>query len=269
MKRNFIQAHDFIFLQTTSLLKKYGHKMPNRNQNTPTQSDDLQLDERKCFRQGVKDILPLSIAVLPWGILAGSMAVNTGLSTAQALGMSVFIFAGAAQLVCLGLLLAGASSISIMLTIFFLTTQHLIYALNFREDVKNFSLAKRMLIGFLLTDELFAVGMTGHRKRTFAYLFGAGLCFYLSWCVFSLFGVLLAQKIPNLEQLHLDFSIVAVFILIIVPLVKNRATLFGVSVTLVFCLLFKFLHLEMGLILSGLMGMISATLWAKIEEKNI
>ena len=34
------------------------------------------------FRQGVLDILPLSIAVLPWGILAGSMAINAGLSTA-------------------------------------------------------------------------------------------------------------------------------------------------------------------------------------------
>ena len=76
-----------------------------------------------------------------------------------------------------------------------------------------------------------------------------------------------SHKTNELEQS--EKKRIPVFILIIVPLVKNRATLFGVSVTLVFCLLFKFLHFEMGLILSGLMGMISATLWAKIEEKNI
>lgn len=220
------------------------------------------------FRQGIFDILPLSIAVLPWGILAGSMAVNAGLTTAQAIGMSVFIFAGAAQLVCLGLLMSGASILTIVLTIFFLTTQHLIYALNFRAEVQHFSLKQRVLIGFLLTDELFAVGITDAKKRRFAYLFGAGLCFYISWCVFSIIGVILAKTIPNLAQLHLDFSIVAVFILIIVPLVKNLPTLFGVIITLISCLIFKFLQFEFGLMLSGLMGMASAVFLAKFMEKT-
>ena len=39
---------------------------------------------KKAFLRGVVDILPLSIAVLPWGILAGSMAINAGLTFAQA-----------------------------------------------------------------------------------------------------------------------------------------------------------------------------------------
>ena len=48
------------------------------------------------FWRGVRDMLPLSVAVIPWGILAGSAAVNAGLSTLQAAGMSVLVFAGAA-----------------------------------------------------------------------------------------------------------------------------------------------------------------------------
>jgi predicted branched-subunit amino acid permease len=40
------------------------------------------------FFQGVMAIMPLSIAVIPWGILAGSMAVNAGLSFAKAFAMS-------------------------------------------------------------------------------------------------------------------------------------------------------------------------------------
>ena len=109
------------------------------------------------FRQGVLDILPLSIAVLPWGILAGSMAINAGLSTAQAFAMSSVIFAGAAQLVSLGLVMSDASALTILLTVFFLTSQHLIYALNMRADIQHFSWQKRLVMGFLLTDELFAV----------------------------------------------------------------------------------------------------------------
>lgn len=213
---------------------------------------------KKAFLKGVMDIMPLSIAVLPWGILAGSMAINAGLTFAQAFSMSAVIFAGAAQLVSLGLVMSKASFLTIVITVFFLTSQHLIYALNFRKEVGQYPLKQRLLMGFLLTDELFAVGMAENKQRTFAYLFGAGLCFYLAWCLFSLMGIVLAQSIPNLENLHLDFSIVAVFILIIVPMIKNRATLVGVLCTLLFACIFKFFNFEGGIVLSGMIGMFCA-----------
>ncbi len=53
-------------------------------------------------------MLPLSVAVIPWGILAGSAAINAGLSVMQAVGMSALVFAGAAQLVSLSMLMTGA-----------------------------------------------------------------------------------------------------------------------------------------------------------------
>jgi predicted branched-subunit amino acid permease len=46
------------------------------------------------------------IAVIPWGILAGSMAVNAGLSFAKAFAMSALVL-GAAQLVSLSLVMEG------------------------------------------------------------------------------------------------------------------------------------------------------------------
>nr|WP_227865876.1 MULTISPECIES: hypothetical protein [Acinetobacter] len=42
------------------------------------------------FLHGMKDILPLSIAVIPWAVLAGSVAVHAGLTFMQALGMSAW-----------------------------------------------------------------------------------------------------------------------------------------------------------------------------------
>ena len=210
------------------------------------------------FRQGALDILPLSIAVLPWGILAGSMAINAGLNAAQAFAMSSIIFAGAAQLVSLGLIMSDASAVTIMITIFFLTSQHLIYALSLRSEVKKFPLPQRLMIGFLLTDEMFAVSLSKNASKSFAYLFGAGLCFYLSWCLFSALGMLLANAIPHLERLHLDFSIAALFILIIVPLIKNKASLIGVLVTTILVCVFKYFTWELGVVVASLIGMFCA-----------
>ena len=171
------------------------------------------------FMQGALDILPLSIAVLPWGILAGSVAIDAGLTIPQAVAMSAVVFAGAAQLVSLGMWSADATAITIAITVFFLTSQHFIYALTLRKDISVLASYYRIPLGFLLTDELFAVAMQKSQRRPY-YLLGAGLSFYLAWVLFSVLGIYLASTIPNLSSLHLDFSIVAVLVAIIVSFIS-------------------------------------------------
>lgn len=206
------------------------------------------------FMQGALDILPLSIAVLPWGILAGSVAIDAGLTIPQAVAMSAVVFAGAAQLVSLGMWSADATAITIAITVFFLTSQHFIYALTLRKDISVLASYYRIPLGFLLTDELFAVAMQKSQRRAY-YLLGAGLSFYLAWVLFSLLGIYLASTIPNLSSLHLDFSIVAVLVAIIVPFIKNWVSLLGVLTTIISSLCLTALHIEAAILISGMLGM--------------
>ena len=234
------------------------HTEPLQAASTPT-------PKRALFWQGMMAMMPLSIAVIPWGLLAGSMAMNTGLSVAQAIAMSAVIFAGAAQLVSLGLVMAGASFATIVVTVFFLTAQHFIYALTLRGDIAKHKLLTRVGLGFLLTDELFALAARPEQRQV-PYLFGAGLCFYLFWVVASIAGIVLASMVPNLQQYHLDFSIVAIFIPIIVILLKNRAAIAGLVVTTVCVLMMKHLQLEGAMIVSGMAGMLVAALIERQKE---
>ena len=55
--------------------------------------------------------------------------------------------------------------------------------------------------------------------------------FYLFWVAFSLVGILLATVIPDLLNYHLDFSIVAIFIAMIVPLCRGFSVIAGVLTT--------------------------------------
>jgi len=215
------------------------------------------------FLRGAVDILPLSISIIPWAILAGSMAIHAGLSFSKALAMSGLVFAGAAQLVSLSMSMEGASVFTIYLTIFFLTAQHFIYALSLRNDIFILSLPKRLSLGFLLTDELFAVSAPLEKRRS-EYLLGAGLTFYLFWVIFSLAGILLATVIPNLLNYHLDFSIIAIFIAMIVPLCKGYPVVAGVLTTCLSGFLFKLYQIEGAILLSGLIGMLAAVLTEKI-----
>lgn len=211
-------------------------------------------NQKQLFFKGATDMLPLSIAVIPWSILAGSMAINAGLSLAKAIAMTAMVFAGAAQLVSLGLFMAGASTFSILVTIFFLTSQHFIYALTLRPNIASQPSYIRLGQGFLLTDEQFALTVsTG--QRSMAYLFGAGLCFYLFWVVFGLVGIFFTRLLPSVKDYPLDFSIVAIFIPMILSLIKDKITLIAIISTLIATFVLRFFAVENALILAGLIGM--------------
>ncbi|EPV9573361.1 AzlC family ABC transporter permease, partial [Acinetobacter baumannii] len=122
-------------------------------------------------------------------------------------------------------------------------------------------------LGFLLTDELFAVSVPNEKKHP-QYLFGAGLCFYLFWVVFSLVGILLATALPNLLNYHLDFSIIAIFVAMIVPMCKGKPVMAGILMTCVSGFVLKYFHIEGAILISGLLGMFIAVIVEnKIGEK--
>ncbi|MFZ1873050.1 MAG: AzlC family ABC transporter permease [Chania sp.] len=176
--------------------------------------------------QGAVAILPLCLAVLPWGILAGSMAIQSGMTGAEGLGMSAIVFAGASQLVAMGMIKSGAGLLAILVSTFFVTAQHFLYGLRMRECIAPLPLRWRIVLAFLLTDELFALtGNQGPARFNRWYALGAGLAFYLCWFFATLLGVVAASSVSNLDSYGLDFSIAATFIAIVVPMIRNLPVL--------------------------------------------
>lgn len=233
-----------------------------------TTKDRKNIVPRSEFWAGVIDMLPLSLAVLPWGILAGSMAVEAGLSLAESVAMSALVYAGAAQLVSLTMVKSGVGLATILISIFFITLQHLLYGLTLRENVSVLKAKHRLSIGFLLTDELFA--LTGNKtKRQFnvPYAIGAGLSFYVFWNLFSLIGILVANSVPDLAKFHLDFSIVATFIAIVVPMVKRLSTLIGVLLSLILSMVLSYWQTPGAIIIAGIAGMFAAVIVSRIRKE--
>lgn len=224
---------------------------------------------QRAFIDGAMHMTPLNLAVIPWGVLAGSMAVEAGLSFWQSISMSVVIFAGAAQLVTLGLLNSGAGYITIIISVFFITSQHLLYGLTMRPHVNDFSTPQRLSIGFLLTDELFAISAAKRQALSFPYLFGAGFSFYIVWVITSLCGIVMANFVTDLSRLHLDFSVVATLLAIVVPLTKKISTVCGVAFSLVVAIVLSLHSISSAIVIAGVGGMCVSVMVARLlkEEK--
>ncbi|WP_375056570.1 AzlC family ABC transporter permease [Zobellella sp. DQSA1] len=222
------------------------------------------------FLTGAIEMLPLCLAVVPWGILAGSMAIQSGLTVWQGIGMSALVFAGAAQLVTLGLLMSGANIVTIIASVFFITSQHFIYGLTLRGFVSSLVAKHRVPIGFLLTDELFALSGKKNIKNglSVSYLLGAGVTFYIGWILFSVIGIAMASSVPDLEKYHLDFSIIATFITIVVPMTKNISTLLGVLFSLALSMILTCLEIEGAIVIAGCSGMMFSVMISKVRGRQ-
>ena len=219
-----------------------------------------QLALLSALKKGAVDMLPLSLAVLPWGILFGSLAVQRGFSWLEAQMFSAIIFGGAVQIVTVELIADNASLFTVLFSAFIISSRHFLYGLTLRDRLSPKPFRWRLSLGFLLTDELFALSgdRRAYRNRfRLYYALGAGGSFYLSWNLWTFIGIVAGASLPDLTELGLDFAIAATFIALVIPEIKALATLVAVLVAGVSSVIFTLWGFELGLVCAALMAMCS------------
>lgn len=214
------------------------------------------------FIAGAKAIVPLVIGAIPFGIIFGTLAQSSGLSFAGAIAMSALVFAGSAQFIALGLLATGTALPIIILTTLVVNLRHLLYSLSLVTHVKDLSPVWKVIIGFWLTDEVFAIAIDRYRKgnrfkyRHWYYL-GAAIFMYTNWQICTLIGLSLGHLIPDAAGWGLDFAMSVTFIGMVIPYLKNRSMFIAVIVSGVMALLTHNLPHQSGLIVAAMAGIMA------------
>lgn len=237
-------------------MNKYDHRANNSVIDSASNRQRRAL--KLAVAKGFWDMLPLNLAVLPWGLLCGSLAVQSGFAPWHAQLMSLLVFAGSAQLVAIELISKHASLLTLLLTTFIISARHFLYGLTVRQKLLDKPLKWRLGLGFLLTDELFAFS---HHRRAYQgkvrlyYALVAGGSFYLAWNLWTLFGVIAGGLLPDLTALGLDFAIAAIFIALVLPGLNNWPVLLACCVSGGCAVLFKWFGFDLGLVCAALLGM--------------
>jgi 4-azaleucine resistance transporter AzlC len=221
--------------------------------------------------KGAVDMLPLSLAVLPWAVLFGSLAIQRGFSWIEAQMFSAVIYGGAVQIVTVELMADDAPLFTILFSALVISSRHFLYGLTLRDKLKIKPLRWRLGLGFLLTDELFS--LSGDRrayKNRFRlyYALGAGGSFYLAWNIWTALGIFAGSRLPDLTSLGLDFAIAATFIALVVPEIKTFATFVCVLVSAGCSLVFSVYEFDLGLVSAALLGMFAGFVTQKWRLKK-
>ena len=214
---------------------------------------------RSEFIAGVKAMIPLEVGGIPFAIIFGALSISSGVSVAGTMALSLFVFAGSAQFIAVGLIAAGASVPVIILTTFIVNLRHALYGATLAPYVKH--LPQRWLIplGIFLTDESFVVtsmhyAEPGDSTNKHWYFLGSNLAMYVPWQIFTWVGIFAGTRIPDPNRFGLDFAMSVTFIGMLVPLLKTRPVVAAVVVAGVVAVLTFSLPNQIGLIIAALSG---------------
>ena len=79
------------------------------------------------FKKGIVDVMPLTIPVIPFGVIYGVTGVEMGLTPFMTFVMSIIIFGGASQIAFSQLFAAGASPFVMLGSVAAINSRHFLY----------------------------------------------------------------------------------------------------------------------------------------------
>lgn len=226
---------------------------------------------RKEFFNGVRDTFPLLLGAFPFGLIYGTLAINSGLSVQASMAMSAIVFAGSSQFIAVGLVAAGAPVSIIILTTFVVNLRHMLYSAALLPDLKKLSQKWRFILAFFLTDETFAVSAGRYRKSDDSpykhiYQLGSSLAMYLNWQFWTAVGLLLGSRIPDAQAWGLDVAMIVTFIGMTIPYIKNKPMVMAVLTSAVVSLMTAQMPYKLGLIMAALSGIAAGILIERIQK---
>lgn len=217
---------------------------------------------REAFTTGLRDALPILIGIVPYAMIVGVAAVGVGIGVADATGMSLVVFAGASQLAALDLIDRSTPIAVIVLTTFMINLRFAMYSAAIATELKHVSGPVRALLGFVLTDQGFALMTVRFQEHPDTprrdYALGVLLPFYVVWVSCAAIGAILGAAVPPSWQL--DFFLPLTFLALLFPTIRNRPGWLAALIGGVLALALRGLPYNVGLVIAALAG-VGAGAW--------
>lgn len=176
---------------------------------------------------GLRATFPLLPGVIVFGMAYGLFAQQAGLTMFETLAMSALVFAGASQFVAVGMLAAGAPGGLIILSTLFINLRHLLMGLALAPFLRRDKTWVQAILAFGIVDENFVLTSTHWLTQPAdkGYLVGTQMAMAAVWLLAGWLGARLGPTIGDPRTWGLDFALVATFIGLLAPQVRDRVTL--------------------------------------------
>lgn len=182
---------------------------------------------RREFRAGFAATMFLWPADIAFAVAYALLAQNNGFTKLEAICMSMFVFAGSAQLAIIDMAPTHAGYLAILLTVLLLNLRHVLYALTLDLKLERPRSIPKPVMAAGMTDENMGLTIARMQKQpaTDWYFMGSVVSLYVSFVAATILGVFLGGRIPDPERLHFDIVFPLTFLALLLPLVRSRRSL--------------------------------------------
>lgn len=230
------------------------------------------------YKRGLKDGIPIALGYFAVSFALGIAAKNAGLTPLQATISSLLTNASAGEYAGFELIAAKAPLIELIIMEIIVNARYLLMSCALSQKLSpDTSIWHRLLIGFDVTDEIFAISVTVPGTLNPLYTYGAMCVSIPGWAAGTCLGVVLGNLLPVNVVNALSVGLFGMFIAIIIPPArKNKIIAFlvfiGMALSFAFAKLPYLCEISQGfriIILTVVISLFAAILFPiKEEEEN-
>jgi predicted branched-subunit amino acid permease len=223
------------------------------------------------FREGLLGWLPASVALTPFGLVCGVAAAEIGASLQEAMGLSMLVFSGAAQILAMQLYAAGAPLAVIVLACTIVGLRLVMYSAALAPQFAPLPARWRNALAFLVNDQSFAAAIrrfegSPDKGPPASYFMGAGVTLWGGWQLSNLAGFLAGNVIP--ASWSLDFAVPLCFIAVLAPLYRERRMVPAGLVAGIGVLVLSGLPMRLNIVVAGLVGIAVGALAESLSARG-
>ena len=217
---------------------------------------------KESFLKGVRETSPVILGIIPFGLISGITAADSGLSLGMALFMSIGIFAGAAQLAALQLISNYAHMLVVIYTALIVNMRMMMYSLSISPHLQHLSNRWKAFLAYGLTDQNFAIStvhfMNEPKEDKKSFLLGSSFTLWTVWQLNTVIGYALGSTIP--AELGLDFGITLTFMSVLFKAVADWPGVVAVFTSAVVAVATASFPMNTGLVIAAVAGIFAGVI---------
>ena len=183
------------------------------------------------FKKGLKDSIPIALGYFSVSIAFGLMAVECGCTALEALLISVTNLTSAGQFAGITVIAGAGTYIEMAVTQLVINSRYALMGVSLSQKAdKKLRGAWRFLLGFAITDEIFAVAIGNDGEISREYFSGLAILPIFGWSLGTFCGAVLGNILPAVITSALGVALYGMFIAVVVPKARENMHVFAVVI---------------------------------------
>lgn len=228
---------------------------------------------KSCYLQGLKHGIPIALGYFSVSFGFGIMAVRAGISPLAAVMISVTNLTSAGQAAGVSVIAEGGTLLEMALTQLIINIRYALMAISLSQKAnEKFTIPHRLIAGFGITDEIFAVASAQPKAISPSYMYGLITAGFAGWSLGTLLGAFAGSALPRVFTDAMGIMLYGMFLAIIIPAAKKQHSilcviLIAAGISVLFKYVLTFVSGGFAIIISAIIASAAGALLFPVKEE--